>query len=215
MKILFNMPFALTAEQRAAVQRIVPGCEIAHTAEPDPDKLDGAGVEVLVTEPVPRDLAKWPRLRWVQLLSAGSNHLRGHPIWDAPAIVTNASGTHGVPIAQYITVTWLMMMHRIDAVIATNTTVSRTGVAGLRHAAEAGGLSGAPLRDASTAVIRKLARLLEGRVPIIGVGGVMSAADARAKLAAGASLVQIYTGFIYRGPQLIGEILRALHAAKS
>ena len=117
MKILFNMPFALTAEQRAAVQRIVPGCEIAHTAEPDPDKLDGAGVEVLVTEPVPRDLAKWPRLRWVQLLSAGSNHLRGHPIWDAPAIVTNASGTHGVPIAQYITVTWLMMMHRMPELL--------------------------------------------------------------------------------------------------
>ena len=61
-------------------------------------------------------------------------------------------------------------------------------------------------------MIRKLAQLLEGRIPIIGVGGVMSAADARAKLDAGASLVQIYTGFIYRGPQLIGEILRALSA---
>ncbi|MDP2639048.1 MAG: quinone-dependent dihydroorotate dehydrogenase [Betaproteobacteria bacterium] len=108
-----------------------------------------------------------------------------------------------------------LLRHRLDGVIATNTTVSRAGVAGLRHAAEAGGLSGAPLREASTALIRKLARLLEGRVPIIGVGGVMSAADARAKLAAGASLVQIYTGFIYRGPQLIGEILRALPAAGS
>jgi dihydroorotate dehydrogenase len=85
----------------------------------------------------------------------------------------------------------------------------------LRHARESGGLSGAPLRDVSTAVIRKLARLLEGRVPIIGAGGVMSADDARAKLDAGASLVQIYTGFIYRGPPLIGEILRALAAAKS
>jgi len=107
-----------------------------------------------------------------------------------------------------------LLRHRLDGVNATNTTVSRAGVAGLRHAAEAGGLSGAPLREASTALIRKLARLLEGRVPIIGVGGVMSAADARAKLAAGASLVQIYTGFIYRGPQLIGEILRALPAAQ-
>ncbi|MGP1680019.1 MAG: quinone-dependent dihydroorotate dehydrogenase, partial [Burkholderiales bacterium] len=67
----------------------------------------------------------------------------------------------------------------------------------------------------STGVIHKLAQLLEGRVPIIGVGGVMSAADARAKLAAGASLVQIYTGFIYRGPQLIGEILRGLATAES
>ncbi len=117
--------------------------------------------------------------------------------------------------AQIEAIAKCLLKHKLDGVIATNTTVSRTGVAGLPHAAAAGGLSGAPLRDASTAVIRKLARLLEGRVPIIGVGGVMSAADARAKLAAGASLVQIYTGFIYRGPQLIGEILRALHAAKS
>ena len=117
--------------------------------------------------------------------------------------------------AELGTIAKCLLRHRLDGVIATNTTVSRAGVAGLRHAAEAGGLSGAPLREASTALIRKLARLLEGRVPIIGVGGVMSAADARAKLAAGASLVQIYTGFIYRGPQLIGEILRALPAAGS
>jgi len=106
-----------------------------------------------------------------------------------------------------------LLRHRLDGVIATNTTVARAGVSGLPHADEAGGLSGAPLRDASTALIGKLARLLDGRIPIIGVGGVMDAADARAKLAAGASLVQIYTGFIYRGPQLIGEILRGLPAA--
>ncbi len=106
-----------------------------------------------------------------------------------------------------------LLKHKMDGVIATNTTVSRAGVAGLRHAGEAGGLSGAPLRDASTALIRKLARLLDGALPIIGVGGVMHADDARAKLDAGASLVQIYTGFIYRGPQLIGEILRELRAA--
>lgn len=106
-----------------------------------------------------------------------------------------------------------LLKHRLDGVIATNTTLSRAGVTGLPHAQETGGLSGAPLRDASTEVVRKLARLLDGRVPIIGVGGVMSAEDARAKLAAGASLVQIYTGFIYRGPPLIGEILRALSAA--
>jgi len=108
-----------------------------------------------------------------------------------------------------------LLRHKLDGVIATNTTVSRAGVAGLRHAGERGGLSGAPLRDASTAVIRKLARLLDGAVPIIGAGGVMGAEDARAKLAAGASLVQVYTGLIYRGPQLIGEILRALPAAGS
>jgi dihydroorotate dehydrogenase len=106
-----------------------------------------------------------------------------------------------------------LLKHGLDGVIATNTTVSRAAVAGLRHAQEGGGLSGAPLRAPSTEVIRKLARLLQGRVPIIGVGGIMSAADARAKLAAGASLVQIYTGFIYRGPRLIGDILREFAAA--
>ena len=108
-----------------------------------------------------------------------------------------------------------LLKHKLDGVIATNTTVSRDAVKGLRHAEESGGLSGAPLRDASTGIIRKLARLLDGSLPIIGAGGVMNADDARAKLAAGASLVQIYTGFIYRGPELIGEILRALSAAES
>ena len=108
-----------------------------------------------------------------------------------------------------------LLKHKLDGVIATNTTVSRAIVKGLPHAEEKGGLSGAPLRDVSTEVVRKLARLLDGRVPIIGVGGVMSADVARAKLAAGASLVQIYTGFIYRGPQLIGEILREFSAAGS
>ena len=108
----------------------------------------------------------------------------------------------------------LLQRHHIDGVIATNTTVSRAAVAGLRHAGETGGLSGAPLGAASTEVIRKLARLLDGRLPVIGVGGVMNAADARAKLDAGASLVQIYTGFIYRGPDLVGEILREFAAAK-
>ena len=117
--------------------------------------------------------------------------------------------------AELASIAKCLLKHDLDGVIATNTTVSRTAVTGLRHAEETGGLSGAPLRDVSTEVIRKLAQLLGGRVPIIGVGGVMSAADARSKLAAGASLVQIYTGFIYRGPQLIGEILRAFSAAGS
>ena len=108
-----------------------------------------------------------------------------------------------------------LLKHKLDGVVATNTTVARAAVKGLRHAEEKGGLSGAPLRDASTEIIRKLARLIEGKVPIIGVGGVMNADDARAKLTAGGSLVQIYTGFIYRGPQLIGEILRAFSAAGS
>lgn len=98
----------------------------------------------------------------------------------------------------------------IDAVIATNTTFSRAGVEGLPHADEAGGLSGAPLRDRSTAVVRQLAGMLAGELPIIAAGGILSGADAAAKIAAGASLVQIYTGFIYRGPELIREAVMAL-----
>ncbi len=106
-----------------------------------------------------------------------------------------------------------LLKHQLDGVIATNTTVARDAVKGLRHAQERGGLSGAPLRELSTAIIRKLAERLEGRIPIIGVGGVMNGEDARVKLAAGASLVQIYTGFVYRGPPLVGEILRACAAS--
>jgi dihydroorotate dehydrogenase len=116
--------------------------------------------------------------------------------------------------AQLAAIATCMLKHKLDGVIATNTTVSRAAVAGLRHAEESGGLSGSPLGSASTEIIRKLAQLLDGRLPIIGVGGVMNAADARAKLDAGASLVQIYTGFIYRGPDLIGEILREFAAAR-
>src|SRR5207253_6629251 len=93
---------------------------------------------------------------------------------------------------------------------STNTTVDRSAVAGLVHGGEAGGVSGHPLKDKATAVIRTLAAELGGAVPIIGVGGIMSAADAREKIAAGATLVQIYTGLIYKGPELIAEIGRAL-----
>jgi dihydroorotate dehydrogenase len=101
----------------------------------------------------------------------------------------------------------------IDGVIATNTTIARDAVAHLPHGSEAGGLSGAPLTQKSTAVIRELARELDGSLPIIGVGGVMTGADAAAKIAAGAALVQIYTGFIYRGPALIGDAVRAIKQA--
>jgi dihydroorotate dehydrogenase len=98
---------------------------------------------------------------------------------------------------------------RIDGVIATNTTLSREGVQGLKHAEEAGGLSGAPLRDRSTAAIRTLAGAVDGALPIIGVGGILSGEDARAKLDAGATLVQLYTGLIYRGPGLVAECVKA------
>jgi len=98
----------------------------------------------------------------------------------------------------------------IDGVIATNTTISRDAVKGLPHAEEAGGLSGAPVLEASNQVIRQLRAALGPRYPIIGVGGVMSGADARAKRDAGADLVQIYTGLIYKGPALVRECAQAL-----
>ena len=101
----------------------------------------------------------------------------------------------------------------IDGVIATNTTVSREAVQGLPHATETGGLSGAPVLEASNQVIRQLRAALGPRYPIIGVGGVMSAADARAKRDAGADLVQIYTGLIYEGPGLVKACAEALRHA--
>ena len=104
----------------------------------------------------------------------------------------------------------LLRQHRIDAVIATNTTLSREEVAGLPNENEAGGLSGAPVFERSTAVLRKLSSALASEVPIIGVGGIMSGADAAAKIDAGAKLVQIYSGFIYRGPDLIAEAAAAI-----
>jgi dihydroorotate dehydrogenase len=98
----------------------------------------------------------------------------------------------------------------IDGVIATNTTISREAVKGMPHAEEMGGLSGKPVFEASNQVIRQLRAALGPRYPIIGVGGVMSGADARAKRDAGADLVQIYTGLIYRGPGLVTDCARAL-----
>jgi len=99
-----------------------------------------------------------------------------------------------------------------EAIIATNTTVSREGVRGMPHGEEPGGLSGAPLKALSTALIRALSRELKGEIPIIGCGGILSGADAREKFDAGAALVQIYTGLIYRGPELISECVSAYRA---
>jgi dihydroorotate dehydrogenase len=104
----------------------------------------------------------------------------------------------------------LLLEHSIDGVIATNTTLSREAVAGMPNADEAGGLSGAPVRDKSTVVIRQLAARLQLRIPIIGVGGILSGQDAVTKIEAGASLVQVYSGLIYRGPALVSDICLSL-----
>jgi len=103
-----------------------------------------------------------------------------------------------------------LQRHRVEAVIATNTTTARDGVAGIAHGDETGGLSGAPITERTTRVVRDLAHALRGAIPVIGVGGIMSGADARGKIAAGASLVQLYTGLVYRGPVLVRECVAAL-----
>ena len=108
-----------------------------------------------------------------------------------------------------------LVAHGIDGVIATNTTLSRDGVEGLPHCQEAGGLSGAPLTHRSTQVVRALAGHLQGRIPIIAVGGIMSGRDAVAKLDAGASLVQLYTGLVYAGPDLIYDCVSSTRPAVS
>ena len=106
----------------------------------------------------------------------------------------------------------MLIKHHIDGVIATNTTLSRAGVENLAHGNETGGLSGAPVREKSTAVIRQLAAELQGALPIIGVGGILKGEDALEKMRAGAALVQIYSGMIYRGWELVSECATALRA---
>ncbi|MCL2919757.1 quinone-dependent dihydroorotate dehydrogenase [Shewanella litorisediminis] len=105
-----------------------------------------------------------------------------------------------------------LIKNKFDAAIATNTTLSRDGVSGLANANETGGLSGKPLTELSTKVIKKLATELKGAIPIIGVGGINSSQDALAKFDAGATLVQIYSGFIYQGPKLIKDIVASYSA---
>jgi len=107
----------------------------------------------------------------------------------------------------------LLMRHHVDGVIATNTTLSRSGVENLSHSSEQGGLSGSPVRDKSTTIIRQLASELQGALPIIGVGGIMKGADAVEKIDAGASLVQLYSGLIFRGPELIAECASTIRRA--
>ena len=101
----------------------------------------------------------------------------------------------------------------MDGLICTNTTVARDAVVGDRHAGEAGGLSGRPVFARSTAVLRGMAQRLGGKLPLVGVGGILDGSDAVAKIAAGASLVQCYTGLVYRGPALVGACVEALRTA--
>jgi dihydroorotate dehydrogenase len=103
-----------------------------------------------------------------------------------------------------------LLQFKIDGLIVTNTTLSREGVEGLEHAEEAGGLSGAPVFEKSTACLAAFAAVLKGQIPLIGVGGILSGADAAAKKQAGANLVQVYSGLIYTGPKLVKDCVDAL-----
>jgi dihydroorotate dehydrogenase len=169
----------------------------------------------------------------VNISSPNTRHLR--QLQDAPALdrlldllktgQRDLAQRHGkyVPLAvkiapdldteQISAVARLLLRHRIDGVIATNTTIARDGVTGLPHGGESGGLSGVPLRDAATAVVRQLGTALAGHIPIIGVGGIASGVDAAEKIAAGASLVQLYTGLVYHGPALVRDCIDAVAAA--
>ena len=102
-----------------------------------------------------------------------------------------------------------LLQFKIDGLIVTNTTLSREGVEGLEHVEEAGGLSGAPVFEKSTACLKAFADVLQGQIPLIGVGGILSGADAAAKKQAGASLVQVYSGLIYTGPTLVKDCVEA------
>jgi dihydroorotate dehydrogenase len=126
-----------------------------------------------------------------------------------PLVVKVAADLNGAEIQA---IADAVRRHGIEGVIASNTSTSRDGVAGLPHASEAGGLSGAPIRQRATRVLRELAFALKGEVTLIGGGGVMSGADAVEKFAAGASLVQLYTGLVYRGPELVAECVSEFRA---
>ena len=168
-------------------------------------------VAINISSPNTRDLR--------QLQEAGElDHLLG-TIKSEQQRLADTHGRH-VPIAvkiapdldarQIADIAGLLQRHRVEAVIATNTTTARDGVAGMAHAAETGGLSGAPLHSRATGVVGELSRALQGAIPVIAVGGILSGADAADKVIAGASLVQIYTGLVYRGPALVRECLSAL-----
>jgi len=145
-----------------------------------------------------------PRL--LQALAARREVLRQQHGRHVPLAVKIAPD---LDVAQIDALAATLPRYGIDGVIATNTTLSRAAVQGLRHAGEAGGLSGAPVHALALAVVERLHARLGSDYPIIGVGGILSGQDARAMLAAGAHAVQLYTGLIYRGPALVDECVRA------
>lgn len=143
---------------------------------------------------------------------------------DAERCALDAASGRRVPLAlkiapdldaeQIDAIADAVLRHRIDGLIATNTTLSRAGVENLPHAEEAGGLSGAPVRASSTAVLRALSQRLTGQVALIGVGGITRGEHALEKRQAGAQLIQLYSGLVYRGPSLVAECAQALRETR-
>jgi len=140
-------------------------------------------------------------------LKAEQARLHGEHGRYVPLVVKIAPDLNDAAIRQ---IAALLLAHAVDGVIATNTTVRREDVAGLPNGEQPGGLSGAPLKPQAIHVVAALASELGGKIPIIATGGILSGGDAVEKMEAGASLVQIYTGLIYRGPSLVHEVLKAL-----
>jgi dihydroorotate dehydrogenase len=159
-----------------------------------------------------RDLQQGEHLRpLLQALLETRAQLAQRVGWRVPLLVKLSPDLSATELA---TTAQVIRELELDGVIATNTTLDRAPVAGLPQAQLPGGLSGEPLRERSAAVVRRLRELLGPDMPLIGVGGISSAADAAAMLAAGADLVQVYTGLIYRGPGLVRELVAADYLAR-
>ena len=155
-----------------------------------------------------RDLQAAEQLeKLLSTLQAEKNKLAKKHKKQVPMLLKIAPDLDGAAIKD---IAGLLLQYKFDGVIATNTTIGRDAIRGHQYAGEAGGLSGKPVFSPSTEILRQMNKALKGNLPIIGVGGVMSADDAKQKINAGASLVQIYTGFIYHGPQLIRDCALAL-----
>lgn len=148
-----------------------------------------------------------PLQRLLEGLKNQQQHLHAHYGKYKPLLVKIAPDLAEQDVAS-IAQTFIEL--EIDGVIATNTTVDKTALANTVLADEAGGLSGAPVYQKSTAILRQLSQILDGKIPLIGVGGIETGAQAKEKMAAGASLVQLYSGLIYRGPELVKECANAL-----
>ncbi len=155
-----------------------------------------------------RDLQAAEQLeKLLSTLQAEKNRLAKKHKKQVPMLLKIAPDLDGAAIKD---IAALLLQYKFDGAIATNTTIGRDAIRGHKHAIEAGGLSGKPVFSPSTEILRQMSKALKGNLPIIGVGGVMSADDAKQKINAGAALVQIYTGFIYHGPQLIRDCALAL-----